>query len=220
MVEVMRDRYGLDAPDVFSAMLQVPREKFVAKGYRDIAYNDSPVPIEHGQTMSQPYTVAFMTHLLLSSSPSLSLRKKSKNLAADLKNWKVLEVGTGSGYQAAVLSHLVGEVYTIEIIRQLARKAKTRLKKLGYKNVYVKAGSGEWGWKEKAPYDAIIVTAGITAALPQDLAEQLKEGRVLVAPVGRGHDKVMTRFTKLKNGKTKKQKHGIFHFVPFVSEPN
>lgn len=220
MVEVMRDRYGLDAPDVFSAMLQVPREKFVAKGYRDIAYNDSPVPIEHGQTMSQPYTVAFMTHLLLSSSSSLSLRKKSKNLAADLKNWKVLEVGTGSGYQAAVLSHLVGEVYTIEIIRQLARKAKTRLKKLGYKNVYVKAGSGEWGWKEKAPYDAIIVTAGVTAALPQDLAEQLKEGGILVAPVGRGHDKVMTRFTKLKNGKTKKQKHGIFTFVPFVSEPN
>jgi len=203
MVEVIKDKYGLNALEVFSAMLQVDRDKFVAEKYRDVAYNDSAVPIEHGQTMSQPYTVAFMTDLL------------------GLKgNERVLEVGTGSGYQAAVLSLLAKEVYTIEIIRQLANRAKKRLKKLGYKNVKVGEGSGEWGWKEKAPFDAIIITAGMSTDLPPEVIDQLNVGGVLVAPVGRGHDKTMTKFTKLKNGKTKKQKYGKFTFVPFISEPN
>lgn len=203
MVDVIKERYGLDASKVFSAMLQVPREKFVAKKYRVIAYNDNAVPIEHGQTMSQPYTVAFMTGLL--------------NLDG---HERVLEIGTGSGYQAAVLSHLAKEVYTIEIIRQLADRARKRLKKLGYKNVFVKKGSGEWGWREKAPFDAIIITAGISRDLPSDLVDQLKEGGVLVAPMGGGHDKTMTKFIKGEKGKLKKEKHGIFTFVPFVSEPN
>ncbi len=203
MVDVIKERYGLGAPKVFSAMLQVPREKFVAKKYRGMAYNDSAVPIEHGQTMSQPYTVAFMTKLL-----SLDGHER------------VLEIGTGSGYQAAVLSHLAKEVYTIEIIPKLASKAKKRLRKLGYKNVFVKKGSGEWGWREKALFDAIIITAGISHDLPSDLVDQLKGGGVLVAPMGRGHNKTMTKFIKGERGKLKKEKHGIFTFVPFVEEPN
>ena len=203
MIALLRERYGLNSPDVFSAMLKVPREKFVDKKHRDIAYRDGPVPIAQGQTMSQPYTVAFMTDLL--------------DLQGDKK---VLEIGTGSGYQAAVLSHLAKEVFTIEIIRQLADRAKKRLKKLGYKNVHVKVGSGEWGWKKHAPYDAILVTAGIEKEIPRTLLDQLKDGGVLVAPVGKGSDKVMTKFVKTKGGKIKKSKYGIFWFVPFVKESN
>ena len=115
------------------------------------------------------------------------------------------------------------EVYSLEIIRELAEKAKERLKKMGYKNVSVKEGSGEWGWKEKAPFDAILVTAGLEKSVPQVLLEQLKEEGVLVAPIGLSVDKIMTRFTKIKKrGKevSKKEEFGIFHFVPFVEEPN
>ncbi len=198
--------YGLNAPRVFSAMHKVPRGRFVSSLYRYMAYNDGPVPIGHGQTMSQPYTVAFMSYLM--------------NLKG---NERVLEIGTGSGYQAAVLSYLCKEVYSLEIIRELAEKAKERLKKMGYKNVSVKGGSGEWGWMEKAPFDAILVTAGLEKSVPQDLLEQLKEEGVLVAPIGRSVDKIMTRFTKIKKrGKeaVKKEEFGIFHFVPFVKEPN
>ena len=206
MVEEIKERYNLDAPEVVSAMLQVPREKFIANKYKDIAYSDRPVSIGYGQTMSQPYTVAFMTHLLIA---------KSQKLKA-----KVLEVGTGSGYQAAILSHLFKKVYTIEIIPQLADRAKKRLKKLGYKNVEVRAGSGEWGWSEKAPFDAILITAGLDKDVPQELFDQLRKGGVLVAPIGKGADKLMTTITKGKGGKFKTEKHGIFHFVPFVEKPN
>lgn len=212
MVYDIKERYGLDAPSVFSAMLAVPREKFVAKRYRRIAYRDGPVPIAHGQTMSQPYTVAFMTHLLVTSNKAQATGNK--------KLGKVLEIGTGSGYQAAVLSRLAKEVYTIEIIRRLAEGAKKRLEKLGFKNVHVRQGSGEWGWEEAAPFDAILVTAGIKKGVPQALFEQLKEGGVLVAPIGRGYDQVMTRFFKDKGGRVRKEKHGIFRFVPFIEEPN
>ena len=211
MVEEIKERYNLDAPEVISAMLQTPRDKFVAKKYRDIAYEDRPVSIGYNQTMSQPYTVAFMTHLLIGN---------KKQGARNKKLGKVLEVGTGSGYQTAVLSHLVRKVYTIEIIRQLADRAKKRLKKLGYKNVHVRQGSGEWGWEEEAPFDAIMVTAGIEKDIPEALINQLKEGGVLVAPIGKGPDKEMTRITKIKNGKIKRQRYGIFNFVPFVKESN
>ncbi|MFV1916885.1 MAG: protein-L-isoaspartate(D-aspartate) O-methyltransferase [Patescibacteria group bacterium] len=211
MVEEIKKHYGLDSPGVFSAMLQVPREKFVRKRYRNIAYRDAPVPIDHGQTMSQPYTVAFMTDLLL--------RGDEPHNAPAPQGKKVLEIGTGSGYQAAVLSHLAKEVYTIEIIPELARKASTRLKNLGYKNVYVKTGSGEWGWEEHAPYNAILVTAAIEKEVPQALLGQLKDGGVLVAPIGKGPDKQMTRLIKRGN-RFKKEEHGIFSFVPFVKEPN
>jgi protein-L-isoaspartate(D-aspartate) O-methyltransferase len=208
MVDYIRTHYGLDSPKVLKAMLQVPREKFISKMYGPIAYRDGPVSIGHGQTMSQPYTVAFMTHLLT---------EKRKT-----KHEKVLEIGTGSGYQAAVLSHLVKEVCTVEIIPELAGSAKRRLKKLGYKNVFVKEGSGEVGWSEKAPYDAIIITAGVEK-VPKSLFGQLNVDGVLVAPVGKGYDKVMTRFRKLQNSKTPKLKteeFDIFHFVPFVEGKN
>ena len=206
MVEDIRQRYGLDAPYVFSAMFQVPREEFAPKSYKQDAYRDGPNPIGYGQTMSQPYTVCFMTHLLIGGEKS--------------SDWKVLEVGTGSGYQAAILSRLAKKIYTVEIIKDLAEKAKERLKKLGYKNVEVKVGSGEWGWREKAPFDGIIVTAGLGEKVPEALFDQLKEGGFLVAPMGRGYDKVMTKFVKLKNAKIEKQEYGIFNFVPFVEEPN
>lgn len=221
MIRVIREEYGLDSPRVFSAMLQVPREKFAPKLYRLSSYSDGPISIGYGQTMSQPYTVAFMTHLLVGAR------------GRGIGEWRILEVGTGSGYQAAILSLLAKEVYSIEIINDLAIKAQERLKKLGYKNVYVKAGSGEWGWPDKAPFDAILVTAGLHKEVPKALSEQLKVGGVLVAPIGEGYDKVMVRITKLKGLKAKDFKNptslklrgaweefGIFHFVPFIEEKN
>ncbi len=200
MVWEIKTKYGLDSPRVFSAILQVPREKFVSKKYRYLAYEDGPIPIGCGQTMSQPYTVAFMTDLL--------------NLRGDEK---VLEIGTGSGYQAAVLSLLAKEVYTIEIVEELTKKAKEHLRKLAFKNVEVKTGTGEKGWPEKAPFDAILVTAGIEGEVPEILFKQLKTGGILIAPIG-DHDKMMTKFIKKEDDKIVKEKHGIFHFVPFIRE--
>ena len=199
MVDVIRDEYKLNAPKVLSVMLRVPREKFVAKRFADIAYEDQPIPIGYGQTISQPYTVAFMTHLL--------------NLSG---NEKVLEIGTGSGYQAAVLSKLAKEVYTVEIVKRLAEKARKKLKELGYKNVFVKSGRGEKGWRRHAPYGAIIITAGVDEKIPRELMKQLRVGGILVAPLGRGSDKQMTKIDKLGENKFKKKKYGVFHFVPFV----
>lgn len=201
MIDVIRRDYGLDTPSVFAAMLRVPREEFTPDDYKEVAYDDRPIPLGNDSTMSQPYTVAFMSDLL------------------DLKgNERVLEIGTGSGYQAAILAELAGEVYTVEIIKSLAEKAKRKLKELGYKNVHVRAGSGEQGWRKHAPYDAIVVTAGMEE-VPEELFEQLKKGGVLVAPVGKGRDKTMTKYSKSeKSGKIKSKKFGIFHFVPFVKK--
>ncbi|MGD8744284.1 MAG: protein-L-isoaspartate(D-aspartate) O-methyltransferase [Candidatus Woesebacteria bacterium] len=203
MIDTIQKVYGLDSPEVFSAMYKVPREEFVSKKERHLAYRDGPLPIGWGQTMSQPYTVAYMTHILINDG------KK------DTKDWKVLEIGTGSGYQAAVLSFLVDKVYTVEIVEELAEKARKRLKELGFGNVFVKTGSGEWGWSKKAPFDAIMVTADIREEVPSELFDQLKTGGVLVAPVkGR-----MKKFVK-KKGKIKSQGHGMFSFVPFVKAKN
>ncbi len=201
MIWEIKTRYDLDSPKVFSAMLQVPREEFVSKKYRRLAYEDSPVSIGHDQTMSQPYTVAFMTDLL-------NLKGREK----------VLEIGTGSGYQAAILSLLVKEVFTIEIIKDLARKAQKKLAKLNFKNVHTKAETGEIGWPEKAPFDAILVTAALESKVPKALFDQLKTGGVLVAPIGKGSDKMMTKHIKRKSGRIEKEEHGIFHFVPFVKK--
>lgn len=189
MIGEIKEKYGLDSPSVLSVMLRVPRHKFISKDKKKIAHTNFPIPIGYGQTMSQPYTVALMTHLILGNKEQGTGNKKLK---------KVLEVGTGSGYQAAVLSRLFNKVYTIEIIPELAERAKKTLKTLGYKNVYVRLGSGEWGWKEHSPYDAIMVTAGVEK-VPNELFDQLKMGGVLVAPVGKGNDKEMTRFTKQKD---------------------
>lgn len=203
MIEEIKSRYRLIVPRVFSAMLRLPRESFVGTGYCDLAYKDKTLPIGFGQTLSQPYTVAFMTHLL-----------KLKG------SEKVLEIGTGSGYQAAVLSKLAKKVYTLEIIASLAMQAKKIFKSLKLKNIFVKAGSGEYGWKEKAPFDAVIITAGVKGQIPKELFEQLKIGGKLVAPVGSGADKIMTRFTKVSEGNVKREEFGIFNFVPFVRGAN
>ena len=148
-------------------MASVPREKFVPTELRARAYDDRPLPIGYGQTISQPYIVAFMTE---------QIQPKTDQ--------RVLEIGTGSGYQAAVLSELVAEVYTIEIVRPLAQRAEAVLRELGYKNVHVKAGDGYKGWPEHAPFDAIIVTAA-PDHVPQPLVEQLKEGGRMIIPVGK-----------------------------------
>ena len=149
---------GIANPKVLDAMLKVERHRFVSDGLRDMAYNDCPLPIGHSQTISQPYIVAFM-------SAALEL-KGDEN---------VLEIGTGSGYQAAILAEIVKAVYTIEIIEELAAEATQRLEELGYENIFVRQGDGYQGWTQHAPYDAIIVTAA-PPQIPQELVNQLKVG--------------------------------------------
>jgi protein-L-isoaspartate(D-aspartate) O-methyltransferase len=166
MVETQIRARGVKDPRVLSALLKVERHRFVPEEYLNSAYSDQPLPIGEGQTISQPYIVALMTELL------------------ELKgDEKVLEIGTGSGYQAAILGELAKEVYTIEIVESLASMAKNRLSELGYQNIEVKAGDGYLGWPEAAPFDAIIVTAA-PDHIPKPLIEQLKEGGRMVVPVG------------------------------------
>ena len=154
------------APDVMAALDRVPRHEFVPPEVADLAYENRPLPIGHGQTISQPYIVALMTHLL--------------GLAP---HHRVLEIGTGSGYQAAVLAELVERVHTIEIVPPLARQATERLPRLGYRNVEVRLGDGYYGWRAAAPFDAIIVTAA-ASHVPPPLVDQLATNGVLVIPVG------------------------------------
>ena len=167
MVERQLRPRGIDDPRTLRAMAKVPRERFVPKELRTSAYDDRPLPIGYGQTISQPFIVGFMTQ---------QLQPKATD--------RVLEIGTGSGYQAAVLAELVAEVYTIEIVRPLAHQAEILLRELGYKNIHVKAGDGYKGWPEHAPFDAIIVTAA-PDHVPQPLVEQLKEGGRMIIPVGK-----------------------------------
>jgi protein-L-isoaspartate(D-aspartate) O-methyltransferase len=157
---------GITNAQALLAMQSVPREKFVEKSFAGQAYDDNPLPIGHGQTISQPYIVALMTQ-------ELDPRQTDK----------VLEVGTGSGYQAAVLSSIVSHVYTIEIVKALAEESAVRLKSLGYDNVTVRHGDGYAGWKERAPFDKIIVTAA-AGRVPKPLEEQLAEGGRIIMPVG------------------------------------
>jgi len=166
MVETQIKARGVKDPRVLSALLKVERHRFIPKEYLNSAYSDQPLPIGEGQTISQPYIVALMTELL------------------ELKgNEKVLEIGTGSGYQAAILGELAKEVYTIEIVESLASSARKRLSELAYQNIEVKAGDGYLGWPEVAPFDAIIITAA-PDHIPKPLIEQLKEGGRMVVPVG------------------------------------
>jgi protein-L-isoaspartate(D-aspartate) O-methyltransferase len=157
---------GIQDRRVLEAMATVPRHEFVPKAVSKYAYWDEPLPIGYGQTISQPFIVAFMTEQLDAKPTD-----------------RVLEIGTGSGYQAAVLSRLVAEVFTIEIIEPLARRAETDLKRLGYENVKVLAGDGYQGWPEHAPFDAIIVTCA-PDHVPQPLIDQLRDGGRMIIPVG------------------------------------
>jgi len=166
MVETQIIRRGIKDSLVIAAMKDVPRHLFVPEKYRPEAYHDGPLPIGRQQTISQPYIVAIMTELL------------ELNAAA-----RVLEIGTGSGYQAAVLAEIVDSVYTIEIIDELARRAEGLLDSLGYTGIHVRSGDGYLGWPEVAPFDAIIVTAA-APHLPQPLLDQLKPGGRMVIPIG------------------------------------
>ena len=157
---------GITNRRVLKVMGEVPRHEFVPAELRSLAYTDRPLPIGHDQTISQPYIVAFMTEQLAPK-------------ATD----RVLEIGTGSGYQAAVLARLVAEVYSIEIVTPLAERATADLARLGFRNVTVKAGDGYQGWKEHAPFDAVIVTCA-PEHIPQPLVDQLKEGGRMIIPVG------------------------------------
>ena len=157
---------GIKDKMVLEAMETVPRHEFVPREYIDQAYADHPLPIGYGQTISQPYIVAVMTELL--------------HLTAESR---VLEVGTGSGYQAAILSELVEQVYSVEIVKELCEQAKKRLARLGHANVHVRCGDGYYGWEEHAPYDAIIVTCA-PDHIPQPLVGQLADGGSMVIPVG------------------------------------
>jgi protein-L-isoaspartate(D-aspartate) O-methyltransferase len=190
---------GVTDEETLQAIASVPRHKFVPSDYLDQAYDDHPLPIGYGQTISQPYIVAWMTELL-------ELQPGEK----------VLEIGTGSGYQAAVLAELEGvEVYTIEIVPQLEESAAERLQELGYTNIHTKQGDGYYGWEEYAPFDAILVTAA-PDHLPAPLVEQLSEDGRLVIPIGpAGWVQSLWKFV-LENGELKGYNLGGVQFVPFT----
>jgi protein-L-isoaspartate(D-aspartate) O-methyltransferase len=197
MVERQIERRGVDDARVLQALRDVKRHLFVPPGEIDSAYEDHPLSIGHGQTISQPYIVAIMTEAI---EPQPSDR--------------VLEIGTGSGYQAAVLAELVQEVYSIEIVEPLGRAAAQRLKDLGYDNVTVRIGDGYKGWPEKAPFDAIVVTAA-PPEIPQALVDQLAEGGSMVLPVGTAFQELML-VEKKKGGEITKRVITAVRFVPMV----
>jgi protein-L-isoaspartate(D-aspartate) O-methyltransferase len=189
---------GIRNPEVLQAMTEVPRHEFVPNSLRPYAYADGPLPIGHGQTISQPFVVAFMTQ-------ALELSKEDS----------VLEVGTGSGYQAAILGKLAKEVYTIEIVQPLAETAKGVLSKLGFENVHVRFGDGYMGWPEKAPFEAIIVTCA-PDHVPEPLTSQLKEGGRLVIPVGEAGGVQQLILLRKRNGQISKEKMLDVRFVPMT----
>ncbi|MEJ5306344.1 MAG: protein-L-isoaspartate(D-aspartate) O-methyltransferase [Ignavibacteria bacterium] len=198
MVNLQIRARGIKNETVLNAMRKVPRHLFVPKSRISEAYDDGPVPIGYGQTISQPFIVAYMTEVI---DP-----EKCK---------KVLEIGTGSGYQAAVLAEIVDSVFTIEIITELFKEAKDRLEKLGYKNIKVKNADGYYGWKEYAPFDAIVVTAA-AEFVPPPLIEQLKEGGKMVIPVGSPFYTQNLILVEKKDGKVFSKNLMPVRFVPFV----
>ena len=190
-------RAPITHPGVLQAMATVPRHELVPAPLRSSAYDDRPLPIGYGQTISQPYVVAFMTQQL---DPKATDR--------------VLEIGTGSGYQAAVLAGLVAEVYSIEIVPELAQRAAADLARLGYRNVHVRQGDGYQGWPEAAPFDAVIVTAA-PDHLPPPLVEQLKEGGSMIVPVGVAGEQNLYLYRKQK-GQVERQGVLAVRFVPMT----
>jgi protein-L-isoaspartate(D-aspartate) O-methyltransferase len=190
---------GITNARVLAVMGKVPRHEFVPEHLRSQAYQNRPLPIGHGQPISEPYVVAFMTEQL-------------EPKPAD----RVLEIGTGSGYQAAVLAELTAEVYTIEIIKNLANQAAATLQRLGYTNVHTRAGDGYKGWPEAAPFDAIIVTCA-PEKVPQPLIDQLKDGGRMIIPVGSLRNQELVLLRK-HDGKLDRQAVLPIHFVPMTGQ--
>ena len=199
MVDVDLRGRGIEDSNVLAAMLKVPRHEFVTAAYKNLAYADYPLPIGRDQTISQPYVVALMTQSALLKPGD-----------------RVLEIGTGSGYQAAVLAELVKEVYTIEIIEALANDARSDLERLGYENVKIKYGDGYQGWKEFAPFDVILLTAA-APEIPQPLVDQLKEGGRMILPLEGMLFQDLIRITKEKGQLKREQITGV-RFVPMTGE--
>ena len=199
MVEEQIQARGIKNRRVLDAMSSVPRHEFVPEEYRNSAYGDFPLPTSSGQTISQPYIVALMTELI---DPQPEQR--------------VLEIGTGSGYQAAILAKLVRDVYTIELVPELARTATQRLARLGFKNVHVRQGDGYQGWPEFAPFDAILVTAG-ASEIPKPLVDQLRPGGRMVIPVDNtaGHQTLQV-LEKGVDGKVSVRDLIPVRFVPLI----
>ncbi len=197
MVRTQIEARGISDPVVLRAFRKVERHRFVLPENISRAYNDYPLPIDEGQTISQPYIVAFMTE-------ELKLRRKDR----------VLEIGTGSGYQAAILAEICDSVFTIEIFQKLGEKANSLFTELGYDNIYSKIGDGYKGWKEHAPFDAIIVTCSPTH-IPQPLKDQLAEGGRMIIPVGSYPGQTLILLEK-RNGKLKQRNVLPVRFVPMV----
>jgi len=197
MVRVQIERRGINDPSVLEAMRSVPRHRYVPDVQSDMAYGDFPLPIGYGQTISQPYIVAYMTEVI---EPAAGQR--------------VLEIGTGSGYQASVLAEIVDEVYTIELVPELANRASELLSTLEYDNVLAKNADGYFGWPEMAPFDAIVVTAA-AAYIPPPLIEQLKDGGRMIIPVGSPFLTQTLMLVEKSRGKVTTHSLLPVRFVPF-----
>lgn len=201
-VHYTRHLLGLDhlSAPVQEALRDVPRHAFVPDALQDAAYDNGPLPIGDGQTISQPYIVAIMTEML-------ALKPEHQ----------VLEIGTGSGYQAAILAKIVHQVYSIEIVDALARRAAQRLKLLGFHNIHTRSGDGYNGWPEAAPFDAIMITAA-TAVVPPPLFEQLAPGGRLIVPLDVGFDQELVLFCKSPQGELSQRKLLPVAFVPLTGK--
>lgn len=200
MVETQIKSRGVKDKNVLSAMKKVPRHLFVPAQYQSAAYSDRPLPIGQNQTISQPYIVGFMTE---------SIQPNADDV--------VLEIGTGSGYQAAVLAEIVKKVYTLEIVPELGIEAKERLAILEYNNIAAKVTDGYYGWSEFAPFDAIVVTAA-AEKIPEPLIEQLKEGGKMIIPVGAAFEVQNLVLVTKKNGEVKIKNLFPVRFVPFTRD--
>jgi protein-L-isoaspartate(D-aspartate) O-methyltransferase len=197
MVKEQIERRGIVEPSTLSSMRKVQRHLFVPENMVDYSYDDRPLPIGYGQTISQPYIVAYMTEIIKPRA-----------------DFNVLEIGTGSGYQAAVLSGIVKEVYSIEIIDSLGNQARNRLDKLNYKNIHVRLGDGYHGWQDKAPFDAIIVTAA-SEHIPPPLISQLKENGRMIIPVGSPFMTQQLMLVEKRKGRIRTSSMIPVQFVPF-----
>ena len=199
MMQADLEGRGIRDPNVLAAMREVPREEFVAPDFKDQAYEDYPLPIEEGQTISQPYIVAFMAEALELSPGD-----------------RVLEIGSGSGYSAAVLSRIADRIITVERFSALAERAGERLRRLGYDNIVIFAGDGTLGWPEEAPYDAIVVTAA-APRLPEPLLKQLAIGGRLVVPVGPDLlGQTLVRVRRIKENEYREERLLAVQFVPLI----